>query len=538
MMQVPPVPRRNRRNRSRSNANNSNETQQKQQESEQPKAYHFNQCRNIIKSAIKCPICFESMLDPSADSRVLPCQHAFCRSCLAKLLDSCTSSAGDSTRIGGPVCPECRAPISAIRADDLPPNVQLNRLCNELDELQQKHHSSLDSSASKSSGDSANSNCRRRQQRQSCTLTVLSGDFCTATREFNYRSTDSRYLELRPGDLIEIISRRCSTALDAPSDAAASTASAPGWAYGRIGQRKGYFPLACTRPVVGNQRKVSANQSSKKCDAYPVVCALYDYQPSDAISLDCANQSTAVSLLPLVKDRKYLVLAKQPNGWLHGQCQVTMATGLFPANRVSRVQQRNPPPRRLRAAESGLAAASSDSTQSSPIVKPEQPQQQEQNAASANSVTAGRSFLHFLRNFSIFSIFSRSNNGRLRRLQQQQHWSRRSGSEVITGTPTTILSQLQQSSLSTPLPASSVPRDSRQHQHSRWSKRSEDGAVSLYRCIQSRPAATDAELSIAKGELICVFNQRLDGWFRGLSVSTQRSGLFPAACVLPCSLES
>uniref|UniRef100_A0A1I8HX62 RING-type domain-containing protein n=1 Tax=Macrostomum lignano TaxID=282301 RepID=A0A1I8HX62_9PLAT len=370
MMQVPPVPRRNRRNQSRSNANNSNETQQKQQESEQPKAYHFNQCRNIIKSAIKCPICFESMLDPSADSRVLPCQHAFCRSCLAKLLDSCTSSAGDSTRIGGPVCPECRAPISAIRADDLPPNVQLNRLCNELDELQQKHHSSLDSSASKSSGDSANSNCRRRQQRQSCNLTVLSGDFCTATREFNYRSTDSRrskmaqprlidaitkelkqqitqhlavhldqlvdpavtvdnmlvddngkklyyyanrfrlyvqrrsdqghgqYLELRRGDLIEIISRRCSTALDAPSDAGASTASAPGWAYGRIGQRKGYFPLACTRPVVGNQRKLSANQSSKKCDAYPVVCALYDYQPSDAISLDCANQSTAVSLLP------------------------------------------------------------------------------------------------------------------------------------------------------------------------------------------------------------------------------------------------
>eukprot|EP00794_Sanderia_malayensis_P005559 gene5559-6244_t len=72
-----------------------------------------------IRELLDCPVCFERLRD---NSKVLPCQHTFCRRCLK-----------DVARTKGCVqCPECRSVFSNTDIDKLPPNVFLQRLSREL----------------------------------------------------------------------------------------------------------------------------------------------------------------------------------------------------------------------------------------------------------------------------------------------------------------------------------------------------------------------------------------------------------------------
>lgn len=68
----------------------------------------------MLNDLLECSVCLER-LDTS--SKVLPCQHTFCRKCLQDIIDT-----NKELR-----CPECRVLVEC-KIDDLPPNVLLMRI--------------------------------------------------------------------------------------------------------------------------------------------------------------------------------------------------------------------------------------------------------------------------------------------------------------------------------------------------------------------------------------------------------------------------
>ena len=67
-----------------------------------------------LSELLECSVCLEQL---NADSRVLPCQHTFCRSCLEEIV-----RAKKELR-----CPECRMLIRC-HINDLPTNLLLVKL--------------------------------------------------------------------------------------------------------------------------------------------------------------------------------------------------------------------------------------------------------------------------------------------------------------------------------------------------------------------------------------------------------------------------
>lgn len=68
----------------------------------------------MLNDLLECSVCLER-LDTS--SKVLPCQHTFCKKCLEEIV-----STHRELR-----CPECRILVD-VKVDDLPPNVLLMRI--------------------------------------------------------------------------------------------------------------------------------------------------------------------------------------------------------------------------------------------------------------------------------------------------------------------------------------------------------------------------------------------------------------------------
>lgn len=68
----------------------------------------------LLNDLLECSVCLER-LDTS--SKVLPCQHTFCKKCL----DEIVATHKDLR------CPECRTLVEC-RVDELPPNVLLMRI--------------------------------------------------------------------------------------------------------------------------------------------------------------------------------------------------------------------------------------------------------------------------------------------------------------------------------------------------------------------------------------------------------------------------
>lgn len=67
-----------------------------------------------LNELLECSVCLDRL---DATSKVLPCQHTFCRRCLEEIV---------STKLELR-CPECRSLVE-IKIDDLPSNILLIRL--------------------------------------------------------------------------------------------------------------------------------------------------------------------------------------------------------------------------------------------------------------------------------------------------------------------------------------------------------------------------------------------------------------------------
>jgi len=54
-----------------------------------------------------------------------------------------------------------------------------------------------------------------------------------------------------------------------------------------------------------------------------------------------------------------------------------------------------------------------------------------------------------------------------------------------------------------------------------------------YRCVTAYPPNSDHELELYVGDIVYVHKKRDDGWLKGTSQRTGRSGLFPSIFVEP-----
>ncbi|EZA50569.1 hypothetical protein DMN91_004034 [Ooceraea biroi] len=95
----------------------------------------------MLNDLLECSVCLER-LDTS--SKVLPCQHTFCKKCLEEIV-----STHRELR-----CPECRVLVDA-KVDDLPPNVLLMRILEGMRNAAPKNQAKSASALSRSSGGTA-----------------------------------------------------------------------------------------------------------------------------------------------------------------------------------------------------------------------------------------------------------------------------------------------------------------------------------------------------------------------------------------------
>jgi len=96
----------------------------------------------MLNDLLECSVCLER-LDTS--SKVLPCQHTFCKKCLEEIV-----STHRELR-----CPECRVLVDA-KVDDLPPNVLLMRILEGMRNAAPKNQPRSNASAlTRSSGGTA-----------------------------------------------------------------------------------------------------------------------------------------------------------------------------------------------------------------------------------------------------------------------------------------------------------------------------------------------------------------------------------------------
>ncbi|XP_045124529.1 E3 ubiquitin-protein ligase SH3RF1-like isoform X10 [Portunus trituberculatus] len=72
----------------------------------------------LLSDALECSVCLEQL---GSNSRVLPCQHTFCRRCLDDIVETHKELR----------CPECRVLVEAT-VDELPPNILLMRILESM----------------------------------------------------------------------------------------------------------------------------------------------------------------------------------------------------------------------------------------------------------------------------------------------------------------------------------------------------------------------------------------------------------------------
>ena len=69
---------------------------------------------HVLNILLECSVCLERL---DETSKLLPCQHTFCKQCLIEI----------KRRQGVLLCPECRRPVNEM-VEDLPNNILLVRL--------------------------------------------------------------------------------------------------------------------------------------------------------------------------------------------------------------------------------------------------------------------------------------------------------------------------------------------------------------------------------------------------------------------------
>ncbi|PVD34796.1 hypothetical protein C0Q70_06073 [Pomacea canaliculata] len=135
-----------------------------------------------LSEILECSVCLERL---DHTSKVLPCQHTFCRRCLEEIV-----STQQELR-----CPECRTLVT-VRVEDLPPNILLVRLLEGL-----KTHGHVLSSKPASYQRKRDTSTENRQQ---SSRPVWEGPQPCARALFSYEASEKDDLPFKKGDIVSL----------------------------------------------------------------------------------------------------------------------------------------------------------------------------------------------------------------------------------------------------------------------------------------------------------------------------------------------
>ncbi|KAL4229731.1 E3 ubiquitin-protein ligase sh3rf3 [Mactra antiquata] len=223
-----------------------------------------------LNELLECSVCLDQLDDTS---KVLPCQHTFCRRCLEEIV-----STKHELR-----CPECRFLVE-MRVDELPTNILLIRLLEGLKSQSRATGSQVsgckkEGIGSPGAGKGDNSNqavaafARQQQQRQASN----SSRPC-AKALFNYDAKDPSDLSFKKGDVVYLKKR-----VD------------ENWFNGELNGQHGFFPATYVQVI------------TPLPDTIPQCKGLYEFNVEDDKEGDC---------LPFKKDDVMTVIRKVDENWL------------------------------------------------------------------------------------------------------------------------------------------------------------------------------------------------------------------------------
>ncbi|XP_055958780.1 E3 ubiquitin-protein ligase SH3RF1 [Patella vulgata] len=220
-----------------------------------------------LNELLECSVCLERL---NHTSKVLPCQHTFCRRCLDEILLT-----KQELR-----CPECRALIET-KVEDLPNNILLIRLleglktCGVVSKLDSEPPLRRRDNVSSTSSTSRQSN---RQVKQPCAKAL-----------YDYEAKESGDLAFKKGEVVLLKKQ-----LD------------DNWYQGELNSQIGFFPSSYVQVIV-------------PLPQIPQCRALYDFDLKDEKEKDC---------LVFKKEDILTVMRRVDENWIEGRKGEKI--GIFP----------------------------------------------------------------------------------------------------------------------------------------------------------------------------------------------------------------
>ncbi|XP_072899683.1 E3 ubiquitin-protein ligase SH3RF3-like isoform X1 [Hemitrygon akajei] len=463
---------------------------------------------------LECSVCLER-LDTTA--KVLPCQHTFCKRCLEKIVSS-----RNELR-----CPECRILVDC-GVDELPANILLVRLLDGIKQRPRNGRSALTpgpgSFASGSAACSVSSSLGTMLKDHSATAncsspgktkTVLN---CGATLQqsipqlpcakalYNYEGKEPGDLRFCKGDVI-ILRRKVDE----------------NWYHGELNGTHGFFPasyIQCIKPLP---------------QPPPQGKALYDFEVKDKEQdKDC---------LTFCKDEILTVIRRIDDNWAEGMLGDKI--GIFPllyvelnstAKQLIEMDKKCQPV----AQNSNVAPAAATSASASPASS--SPLNSAGAACAVHRRIDGKKNAKKRHSFTSFSMSHKSSQA-----VNNRHSMEISAPVLISSSDPRAVAKIGE----VPPLSSSAPT-----QASSLTANAVGGAVgprlgaaageqgtaaktqlplNVYMAMYGYKPQKADEMELRKGEMYRVIEKCQDGWFKGTSLRTGMSGVFPGNYVTPVS---
>ncbi|XP_060682020.1 E3 ubiquitin-protein ligase SH3RF3-like isoform X1 [Hemiscyllium ocellatum] len=451
---------------------------------------------------LECSVCLERL---DATARVLPCQHTFCKRCLEKIVSSRSELR----------CPECRILVDC-GVDELPANILLVRLLDGIKQRPRNGRSTPTSGpASFPSGGSA-----------ACPAPAALG---TTTREhptgsnrsspgksvpqlpcakalYNYEGKEPGDLRFCKGDLI-ILRRKVDE----------------NWYHGELNGTHGFFPasyIQCIKPLP---------------QPPPQGKALYDFEVKDKEQdKDCLTFS---------KDEILTVIRRVDDNWAEGMLGDKI--GIFPLLYVelnSTAKQLIEMDKLCLAVTQNADAAPSAATNAGASSASSSPVNSGGAVSAIHRRIDGKKNAKKRHSFTSFSMSHKSSQAITNR-----HSMEISAPVLISSSDPRAVARIgevphlsssapsQASSLNASTAAGAVgPRPGTTTGDQSTASKPQL-PLNIYMAMYAYKPQKADELELRKGEMYRVIEKCQDGWFKGTSLKTGMSGVFPGNYVTPVS---
>ncbi|XP_076273792.1 SH3 domain containing ring finger posh isoform X8 [Rhynchophorus ferrugineus] len=452
-----------------------------------------------LNDLLECSVCLER-LDTS--SKVLPCQHTFCRKCLEEIYHKHKELR----------CPECRVLVK-IKIDDLPPNVLLMRILEGIKNSGGGTKAPKPNRGSVHPHPSVIQNAAHIQQHQIDRVNNRHAPGHTVPHQpyakalFDYTATDVGDLSFKRGDII-ILKKRIDSY----------------WYEGECGGKHGVFPSCYVQVIT----PVPSN--------IPQCKALYDFR---------MNNDEEEGCLAFNKGDIINVIRRVDENWAEGKLDGKI--GIFPLafvelNNLARSLMKlstnvQPGPSKVApptpTVEGTTPLIPTDHSTAVMSVTQNQVQQQQGGDSSANITSSSSSTTPNVSSSNTSSSSSTAPSSPASPPSRQPISPRNSS--------------VHRHSTEIPAPSGSASQASASthSSSSERSKRSSGSSSSTATVTQEvqlpaafmalypyKPQKSD-ELELKKGGIYMVSEICQDGWYKGVSNRTQKCGVFPGNYVTP-----